>query len=139
MYFLGSYEYSMDERGRVPIPPRFRDSFLSGIILTEGRPDRCVRAFPPSNFEEQARQYTAEPITRREGRVLRRQFFSNSYQAEIDRQGRVLIPQQLRSYANLSGQVVVVGVGEGIEIWSASDFQEVLRSEQEEYERRHSE
>lgn len=139
MYFLGSYEYSMDERGRVPIPPRFRDSFLSGIILTQGRPDRCIRAFPPSNFEDQARQYTAEPLTRREGRVRRRQFFSGAFTAEIDRQGRVLIPQPLRSYAGLDGQVMVVGVGEGIEIWSVEAFEQALQEEEMEFDRLQSE
>jgi MraZ protein len=139
MLFLGSYEYSMDERGRVPIPPRFRDSFQSGIVLTQGAPDRCIRAYPPGNFEEQARLYMAEPVTRKAGRVMRRQFFSGSYQAEIDRQGRVLIPQQLRGYAGLDSQVLVVGVGEGIEIWSVAAFQDALAEEEAEFERLQSE
>jgi MraZ protein len=139
MLFLGSYEYSMDERGRVPIPPRFRDFFVTGIILTQGAPDRCIRAYPASNFEEQARLYMAEPVTKKAGRVMRRQFFSGAYAAELDRQGRVLIPQPLRGYAALDGQVMLVGVGEGIEIWSASAFREALADEEAEFERMQSE
>ncbi len=64
----------------------------------------------------------SEPVTTRNGRVMRRAFFSGAYQAELDRQGRVLIPPVLRQFAGLDGQVVVVGTGEGIEIWNAADF-----------------
>ncbi len=118
MLFLGTYPYSMDERGRVPIPPRFRDAFLTGVILTQGAPDKCVRIYPQSGFEEKADLYMAEPVTRRIGRVMRRSFFSTAYPAEVDRQGRVLVPPQLRRWASLEGEVVVVGIGDGIEIWN---------------------
>ena len=135
MLFLGKHDYSMDERGRVPMPPKFRDALGQGIILTQGTPDRCVRAYPTDAFEEQASLYMQSPITTRTGRVSRRAFFSGAYQAELDRQGRVLVPPPLRQLANLEGQgpVVIVGIGEGIEIWNAEDFATALAGEEDEF------
>jgi MraZ protein len=133
MLFLGKHDYSMDERGRVPMPPRFREALMKGIILTQGTPDRCVRAYPVDGFEEQAALYLNNPVTTPAGRVMRRAFFSGAYQSELDRQGRVLIPPVLRQRANLEGQVVIVGIGEGIEIWNASDFDAALANEEDEY------
>ena len=133
MLFLGRHDYSMDERGRVPMPPRFREALMQGIILTQGAPDRCIRAYPADSFEQQAAQYLSEPITTRTGRVMRRAFFSGSYQSELDRQGRVLIPPVLRQWARLDGQVVVVGTGEGMEIWNAADFEAALAGEEPEF------
>jgi MraZ protein len=133
MLFLGRHDYSMDSRGRVPMPPRFREALMQGIILTQGAPDRCVRAYPVNGFEEQAAHYMREPITSPTGRVMRRAFFSGAYQSELDGQGRVLVPPVLRQWANLEGQVVVVGTGEGIEIWSAADFDAALSGEESEF------
>jgi MraZ protein len=130
MLFLGRHEYAMDERGRVPMPPRFRDALMHGMILTQGTPDHCIRAYASTNFEEQASLYMNEPVTTRNGRVMRRAFFSGAYQAELDRQGRVLIPPPLREYAHLDNQVVVVGTGEGIEIWNAADFESAITAEE---------
>jgi len=133
MLFLGKHDYSMDERGRVPMPPRFREALMQGIILTQGTPDRCLRAYPALGFDETAAPYLSDPVTTRSGRVMRRAFFSGAYQAELDRQGRVLIPPVLRQWAGLDGQVIVVGTGEGIEIWNAGDFEAALAGEAGEF------
>jgi MraZ protein len=131
MLFLGKHEYAMDERGRIPMPPRYRDALMQGIILTQGTPDHCIRAYPADSFEEQAQLYMNEPVTTRNGRVMRRAFFSGAYPAELDRAGRVLVPTTLRQWANLQTQVVIVGTGEGIEIWNADDFDSALGAEEE--------
>jgi MraZ protein len=123
----------MDERGRVPLPPRFREALMPGIILTQGTPDHCVRAYPVDGFEQQAALYMSDPVTTRSGRVQRRAFFSGAYQSELDRQGRVLIPPVLRQWANLEGSVVIVGIGEGIEIWNTEDFEAALAGEEPEF------
>ncbi len=133
MLFLGKHDYAMDERGRVPLPPRYREALMQGIILTQGTPDHCIRAYPTEAFEQQAALYTNEPGTTRTGRVHRRAFFSAAYQSELDRQGRVLIPPVLRQWANLEGPVVIVGIGEGIEIWNANDFESALTDEENEF------
>ncbi len=133
MLFLGKHDYAMDERGRIPMPPRYREALMQGIILTQGTPDRCIRAYPGDAFDEQAQLFMNDPVTKRSGRVMRRAFFSGAFPAELDRAGRVLIPPQLRQWANLETQVTVVGAGEGIEIWNADDFETAIGAEQETY------
>ena len=115
------------------MPPRFRDALTRGVILTQGTPDHCVRVYPADGFEQQAALYMNEPVTTRGGRVMRRAFFSGAYQAELDRQGRVLVPPVLRDWASLTNQVVVVGTGEGIEIWNTEDFDAALQQEEAEF------
>jgi MraZ protein len=124
--FLGTFDYAMDERGRVPLPPRYRDAFRGGIVLSQGSPDRCLRVFTQEAFDEQASEYTAESAMHRRGRDLRKAFFSRSHPAELDKQNRILIPGALREYAGLSNKVLVVGAGEWLEIWSPEHFSEEM-------------
>ena len=133
MLFLGKHEYSMDERGRVPMPPRYRDAFMLGVILTQGSPDHCIRAYPTNGFEEQAALYMSEPATTRSGRIRRRAFFSNAYPAELDRQGRVLVPQALRDWAGLGNHIVVAGAGEWLEVWNSDAFDAAVQVEEAEF------
>lgn len=133
MLFLGKHEYAMDDRGRVPVPPRFREALMRGIILTQGTPDRCIRAYPTDEFEKTASIYMSEPITSPAGRVMRRNFFSGAYPAEMDRQGRVLVPPVLRSFAGLDNQVVVLGTGDALEIWNAATYDAAAQDDEGEY------
>jgi MraZ protein len=121
-FFLGRYEYAMDVRGRVPVPPRYRDLFARGGVLSQG-PDPCLRLFTQDSFDEQATLYTAQPATEPAGRTTRRSFFAQSFSVELDRQGRILIPAALRQYAGLEGNAVVVGSGEWLEIWDPGRFE----------------
>lgn len=122
-YFLGRYEYSMDDRGRVPVPPRYRDAFLKGAVLNQG-PDPCLRLFTAEGFEKEAALYTRELATERHGREMRQAFFANCFSVELDRQGRILIPPPLRAYAGLENTVVVSGAGEWLEIWRPDRFEQ---------------
>ncbi len=131
MYFTGVYEYSMDDRGRIPLPPRFRRELQDGVVLTQGTPDRCLRVYPSAKFDEMASLIMAEPLTTEAGRVARRVFFSSSFPTELDGQGRVLVPPPLRRWANLEGAVVVTGSGDAMEIWNATDFNESRTAEEE--------
>ena len=133
MLFLGRHDYSMDERGRIPMPPRYREALMHGIVLTEGTPDRCLRAYPMDEFEKTAANYMSSPITTAEGRLLRRNFFSAAHDTELDRQGRVLIPANLRTFAGLTGQVVISGAAEAIEIWDAAAYATKLAEEEAAY------
>ncbi len=133
MLFLGRYEYVMDDRGRIPLPPRFREELSRGVILTFGRPDQCVRGYSSAGFDDQASLYLREPAVGRQGRVMRRVVFGLSYAVELDRQGRVVIPPPLRRWAELDGQVVVAGTGEGFEVWRAERFEAAVIAEAEEF------
>jgi len=123
MLFLGTFDYAMDERGRVPLPPRYRDAFRDGIVLSQGSPDRCLRAFTQAAFDAQASAYTAQSPMHRRGRDLRRSFFATTHQLELDRQNRFLIPAPLRDFAALSSKVLVIGAGEWLEIWSPQEWE----------------
>src|SRR2546423_1538964 len=102
MLFHGTFEYAMDQTGRVPMPPLYRVDLREGVYLTPGTPDHCIRCFSAANFEQQAQLYLAEPNTHRVGRIMRRQFFGSAFSDKLDQQGRVLIPLTLRQYAKLS-------------------------------------
>jgi MraZ protein len=121
-YFLGRYEYAMDDRGRVPIPPRYRDLFAHGAMLNQG-PDPCLRFFTAESFAQQAQLYTSEPAIERSGRMTRHAFFANSFSVELDKQSRILIPAPLRAYARLEGNVIIAGAGEWLEIWNPEQFE----------------
>ncbi len=123
MYFLGTFDYAMDERGRVPLPPRYRNAFREGIVLSQGSPDQCIRLYTQGAFEEQARQYTAQTSMRRKGRDLRKVLFSTSHHAQLDAQNRLLIPGALREFAGLSGKVLLVGTGEWLELWAPETYE----------------
>lgn len=123
MLFLGTFDYAMDERGRLPLPPRYRDAFRDGVVLSQGSPDRCLRVYTEAAFTALASEYTAESAMRRAGRDLRSMFFSRSVHAELDKQNRILIPAPLREYAGLSAKVAVVGAGEYLEIWSPASYE----------------
>ncbi|MEX0749472.1 MAG: hypothetical protein WD359_01575 [Dehalococcoidia bacterium] len=123
MYFLGTADYAMDERGRVPLPPRYRDAFRSGVVLSQGSPDKCLRVYTQEAFETQAAQTVAQPSLRRSGRDLRKSLFSRSFETELDKQNRILIPAHMREYAALSGKVLIIGAGEWLEIWSPDAYE----------------
>jgi MraZ protein len=121
-YFLGRYDYAMDDRGRVPLPPRYRDAFAHGAMLNQG-PDPCLRLFTADNFDQQAQLYTREDATEEPARQIRRSFFANCFSVELDKQGRILIPAPLRAYARLDANVLISGAGEWLEIWNPDDFE----------------
>lgn len=123
MLFLGTFDYAMDERGRLPFPPRYRDAFRDGIVLSQGSPDPCLRAYTTAAFDAQASTLIAQSPLHRKGRDVRKAFFGRAHLAELDKQNRILVPPPLREYAQLSGKVLVVGSGEYLEIWAPDVFE----------------
>ena len=115
--FLGQYQHNVDSKGRVIIPSRFRDSLEGVVYLTQGF-DQNLRLLPEATFNAIYQQVTSMSTTDLTARRLRRLIFSTAQQVEMDGNGRILIPKYLREIANLDSDVVVVGVGEAIEIWS---------------------
>jgi len=116
--FLGQYAYTIDSKGRVTIPARFREELEETVVVTRGL-DRCLAIYPIDVWESIAQKVTALPITDPRGRTLRRIFFADAVQVEPDRQGRVLLPERLRSYAGLvpTEEAVIVGLDRFMEVW----------------------
>ena len=123
MAFRGNYEHSLDNGGRVAIPARFRDAFADGGILKPS-PDGCLELYTVVDFETTARELSTESAQQHRGRRVRRAIYAMSYDVEIDRQGRILVPQTMRSHAGLEGAVVLAGRGECLEIWSAEGWRQ---------------
>src|SRR3990172_3824711 len=102
MAFRGTFEHSLDDRGRVAVPARYREAFGEGGVLTPS-PDGCLELYPAAEFENTAFALTTEGANLQRGRRLRRGVYARSWDVELDRQGRILIPPPLREAVGLSG------------------------------------
>ena len=132
--FLGEFEHSIDDKGRLTIPAKFRDELESGIIITRGL-DGCLWAYPRSEWENITEKIRGElPSNTPAGRNFARFFFSSAFDSIPDRQGRVLIPQNLRSYADIQNETVVIGVMNRVEIWNPARWTEVFSKVEEDPE-----
>ena len=116
--FLGQFSYTLDSKGRLTIPSRFREGLPAEVVVTRGF-DRCLAVYPIDVWKEISEKVTSLSITDRRARSLRRQLFADAINLELDRQGRILIPDRLREYAGLdpSSDVVIVGLESFIELW----------------------
>jgi MraZ protein len=123
--FLGEFEHSIDEKGRVAVPSRFREDLGEGMVLTRGF-DQCLQAFPRQVWQQLAQKVSSLSLGSPEARNLRRILFSNAAEVEVDRQGRILVPQNLREYAGLAEQVVITGMDTYFELWAADRWRAVM-------------
>lgn len=115
--FLGQYQHTLDNKGRLTIPARYRDLLDDGGYITQGF-DRNLMVMTVPAFEALSHRVNSMSITDSRARLLRRFLFSSVERAEVDKAGRILIPQFLRQFASLDSEVVVVGGGDYFEIWS---------------------
>ena len=122
VYFLSTYEYVVDERGRVAVPARYRDALGPSVILSKG-PDGCLEINSPSEFQKKAERLLNGATARQKDRRLGRAFFGGSVEVDIDKQGRILIPAPFRQWAEITGPVVIAGQGTSLEVWSAARWQ----------------
>lgn len=115
---LGTYEPKLDDKGRVILPAKFRDEFVGGLVLTRGQ-ERCIYVFPRQTFEGLLETVQAAPLTSKAARDYVRLMLSGASDEVPDKQNRVTIPGQLRDYAGLGRDLVVIGAGSRAEIWAA--------------------
>ena len=127
--FLGTYAPRLDEKGRLILPAKFRDELESGIVVTRGQ-ERCLYVFATKDFEEMHDRIRQAPITSKQGRDYLRLFLSGANAEVPDKQHRVTIPAQLRSYAGLDRDVTFIGAGNRAEIWDTAAW-ETYYAEQE--------
>jgi len=133
MFLRGTFEYTIDNRGRIPIPARYRAEFSKGAVLAEGR-EGCVEVYTTSSYEGEAEFLLQQRATRKKARRLRRGFFGGSLDVELDGQGRILLPTWLRQHGDLNGSVLVVGRGECLEIWNPERWAAEQEAVAQEYE-----
>jgi MraZ protein len=115
---LGQHRYQLDAKGRIALPAKFRDDFAHGVYLTLGQ-DGCLFAYPLDEWQRRSEEVRARPLSGQEARAYARMFFGSAELAELDAQGRLVIPQRLRNQVGLGREVVVVGVSERLEIWAS--------------------
>ena len=130
--FIGTFEHSMDPKGRVILPRKFRDELGPGMVFTKGI-ERCLYLFPQAEFAAFAAKLQALPLTQRPGRDFVRVLMSDASQESADTQGRVLISQPLREYAGLAKDVVVHGQLSRVEIWDKATWEAYIPNAQEAY------
>ena len=119
--FIGEYEHSVDAKGRVIMPAKLREDMVDKFIITKGL-DGCLFGFSQTewnNFEEKLKTL---PLTNKNARDFVRFFLSGAVECEIDKQGRFLIPSNLRTYASLEKEINIIGVGTRVEIWNRESW-----------------
>jgi len=128
---LGEYEHTVDEKGRITLPAKFRDLFKSGIVLARGM-DRCLSAFTPDEWQKlvESRLAQLNPLSP-DSRRLQRFFFSGAAETAPDKQGRVTLPPKLAEHALLARDVVIAGVYDHLEIWDRSAWQAQMKEIEE--------
>ena len=114
---IGEYEHSLDAKGRLIMPAKLRDDIGEVSILTKGL-DGCLFAFSKSEWEKFEQKLSALPVSDKNARAFTRFFFAGAIECEIDKQGRFLISSNLREFASLTKDVVIIGLNSRIEIWS---------------------
>jgi MraZ protein len=115
--FFGEYQYKVDEKGRLPLPPKFRREMRDGVILTKGI-EKCIDAYPLSEWKRLADTLAAKVITPASLRRLNRAVFGSAFSVSFDGQGRITLPLPLRSYAEIGDTVMVVGANARVELWN---------------------
>lgn len=115
--FMGEYQHSIDEKGRLIIPAKFRDTLGQAFIITRGL-DNCLFVYPAKEWALLEQKLKALPLMKSDARAFTRFFFSGATECELDKQGRVNIPNNLVEHAKLMKDCIVIGVSNRVEIWS---------------------
>ena len=128
--FFGEFDYKIDEKGRVPLPPRFRRELKEGVVLTQGI-EKCITAYPLSEWKTVAATLTSGSLTPSKMRRLGRAIFGTAFSTNLDGQGRVALPVPLREYAEIVNEVVIVGANNYLELWNKVHWEEEKAISQE--------
>jgi len=122
LLFYGEYQHSVDAKGRVIIPSKFREGLGEKFILTKGL-DNCLFAYSLEEWSNLEAKLRSLPFTDKDVRAFVRFFFAGAAEVEVDKQGRILIPQNLREYAGLEKDVYIIGVSTRVEVWDKSKWE----------------
>lgn len=130
--FMGEYHHSIDNKGRMIVPSKFRDDLGEMFIITRGL-DQCLFGYPLSEWALIEEKLKGLPLTKKDARAFTRFFFSGATESELDKQGRINIPAPLLQYAKLEKECVVLGVSNRIEIWSKQIWEDYFSESEESF------
>ncbi len=125
--FIGEYQHSIDEKGRLSIPAKFRVSLKEGAVVTRGL-DKCLFLYAKEEWEKLSSRISALPMAAANSRAFARLMLAGAMDAEPDKQGRVIVPEYLREYAGVKKNVVVAGVGSRLELWDKDEWDSYKQS-----------
>ena len=131
--FFGEYVYKLDDKGRVPLPPKFRRDMRDAIVLTKGT-EKCIRIFPLAEWKRLADELSSKAVTSASQRKLNRAIFGSAFSAAFDKQGRIGLPLPLRLHAEIGESVVVVGVNQSVELWNEDLWKQERQASEEQAE-----
>ena len=114
--FIGEYQHILDPKGRVFMPSKFREDLGESFVVTKGL-DNCLFVYPQEEWKDLENKLRTLPLTSKDARAFTRFFFSGAAECELDKQGRILIPANLREYAVLDKDLSIIGVANRVEIW----------------------
>jgi MraZ protein len=121
--FMGEYNHSIDAKGRLIVPAKFREVLGEQFVVTKGL-DGCLFAFAEEDWKKLEEKLRALPLSDKAARKFSRFFLAGAAQVETDKQGRILIPGGLRTFAQLEKEVTLVGVGNRVEVWNTTKWEE---------------
>lgn len=130
--FIGEFNHSMDPKGRISMPSKFRDELGETFYITKGL-DNCLFVFPIEEWQLFEEKLKALPMTNKNARAFVRLFFSGASECAFDKQGRILIPQPLRDHAGIDREAVIIGTGTRVEIWSQNGWNGYIDPENIDY------
>jgi len=128
--FLGRFDNKLDDKGRLAMPAKFRARLAEGFVVTRGF-EPCLTVYPMSEWKKLTEALNRFPVTDQKARIIRRVLFAQACDTELDKQGRILIPEYLREAAGLMSEVVVAGMDTYIEIWDKARWEEMERQSEE--------
>lgn len=121
--FIGEYSLNMDNKGRMAVPAKFRANLNTGAVLTRGL-DKSLFLYPKAQWDEIAQKLAALPISQANSRAFARLMLAGAWDVEIDKQGRMIVPEYLRKFAGITKKVVVAGLYDRMEIWDEQEWQQ---------------
>lgn len=121
--FIGEYSHTVDDKGRLSVPVKYRASLSDGVIVTRGL-DHCLFIYPRKEWEVLAQKLASLPLSQKQSRAFARLMLAGAWDAQLDGQGRIMVPEYLRTYAGIGKHVTVAGLYNRIEIWDEDAWQE---------------
>ena len=135
--FYGEYFHAIDRKGRLILPAKFREvakaNFVEKFFVTRGS-DKCLFMFSEEEWRAQENKFKSVSFTKQQSRTFNRLFFSGAIEILPDKQGRILLPQFLKDFAEIKKEIVIVGVANRVEIWSKDKWQEFYASSRQSFE-----
>ncbi|MDO4331072.1 MAG: division/cell wall cluster transcriptional repressor MraZ [Eubacteriales bacterium] len=131
--FMGEYNHTVDAKGRLIIPSKFREVLGDKFVVTKGL-DGCLFVYDNAEWNAFEEKLKAMPISKKDNRMFVRHFLAGAAEVEVDKQGRILIPGKLREFAEITKDVVLVGAAGHIEIWSEQRWTSMEENEEESME-----